>query len=183
MQQQLADAAALMAAMSPLDAAGAAGPVAVLPPEPAPQLHSAFCGVLSRIFVPFALQRILYLSCRGLSKTAVELSVTTDYKYNTGSLPQLRGRAICCDLRWLVLGGRGQSWRQSPSARATQGGPWCGCPSSHIRQPASLRLAAADVVAAAQPSGPPVTCPACCPADDEGEEVDAATSMANEMDL
>ncbi|PRW56030.1 Repressor of RNA polymerase III transcription MAF1 [Chlorella sorokiniana] len=48
------------------------------------------------------LKRILYLSCRGLSKTAVELSVTTDYKYNT---------------------------------------------------------------------------------DDEGEEVDAATSMANEMDL
>ncbi|KAL4457419.1 hypothetical protein ABPG75_012284 [Micractinium tetrahymenae] len=48
------------------------------------------------------LKRILYFSCRGLSKTAVELSVTTDYKYNT---------------------------------------------------------------------------------DDEGEEVDAATSMANEMDL
>ena len=144
-------------------------------------LHSVVYS--SRIFVPFAPQRILYLSCRGLSKTAVELSVTTDYKYNTGSLPQLRGCAICCGLRWLVLGGRGQSWRQSPSARATQGGPWCGCPSSHIRQPASLRLAAADVVAAAQPSGPPVTCPACCPADDEGEEVDAATSMANEMDL
>lgn len=48
------------------------------------------------------LKRILYFSCRGLSKTAVELSITTDYKYNT---------------------------------------------------------------------------------DDEGEEVDAATSMANEMDL
>lgn len=32
------------------------------------------------------LQRILYFSCRGLSKTAVELSVTTDYKYNTGAL-------------------------------------------------------------------------------------------------
>eukprot|EP00887_Chlorella_sp_A99_P002729 scaffold6.g2729.t1 len=29
------------------------------------------------------LKRILYFACRGLSKTAVELSVTTDYKYNT----------------------------------------------------------------------------------------------------
>lgn len=28
-------------------------------------------------------KRILYFSCRGLSKTAVELSETTDYKYNT----------------------------------------------------------------------------------------------------
>lgn len=29
------------------------------------------------------LKRILYFSCRGLSKTAVELSITTDYKYNS----------------------------------------------------------------------------------------------------
>lgn len=28
-------------------------------------------------------KRILYFSCRGMSKTAVELSETTDYKYNT----------------------------------------------------------------------------------------------------
>jgi Maf1 regulator len=28
-------------------------------------------------------KRILYFSCRGLTKSAVELSVTTDYKYNT----------------------------------------------------------------------------------------------------
>jgi hypothetical protein len=28
-------------------------------------------------------KRILYFSCRGMSKSAVELSVTTDYKYNT----------------------------------------------------------------------------------------------------
>lgn len=28
-------------------------------------------------------KRILYFSCRGLNKSAVELSVTTDYKYNT----------------------------------------------------------------------------------------------------
>lgn len=31
------------------------------------------------------LKRILYFSCRGLSKTAVELSITTDYKYNSGT--------------------------------------------------------------------------------------------------
>lgn len=37
-----------------------------------------------RLPSPPAAQRILYFSCRGLSKTAVELSVTTDYKYNTG---------------------------------------------------------------------------------------------------
>lgn len=66
-------------------------------------------GLLSRVFAPLAPQRILYLSCRGLSKTAVELSVTTDYKYNTGALPQPRGRALCCGLRWLVLGGRRQT--------------------------------------------------------------------------
>ena len=28
-------------------------------------------------------KRILYFSCRGMSKSAVELSVTTEYKYNT----------------------------------------------------------------------------------------------------
>lgn len=31
-----------------------------------------------------ALPRRLPCSCRGLSKTAVELSITTDYKYNSG---------------------------------------------------------------------------------------------------
>ncbi len=36
------------------------------------------------------LKRILYFSCRGLSKTAVELSVTTDYKYNTGELEKAK---------------------------------------------------------------------------------------------
>jgi hypothetical protein len=44
------------------------------------------------------LKRILYLSCRGLSKTAVELSVTTDYKYNTGGWAGTRQYACTCRL-------------------------------------------------------------------------------------
>jgi hypothetical protein len=40
-------------------------------------------------------KRILYFSCRGLSKTAVELSVTTDYKYNTGGCWGAAGPWLC----------------------------------------------------------------------------------------
>lgn len=44
-------------------------------------------------------KRILYFSCRGLSKTAVELSVTTDYKYNTGGCWGAAGAlAVWCRL-------------------------------------------------------------------------------------
>ena len=92
-------------------------PLCLLAPPPTHTLHCSYKSDLESdpfgekgsvwsfnyFFYNKKLKRILYFSCRGLSKTAVELSVTTDYKYNTGGWVE-GGRG------WAAGGLRGAGW-------------------------------------------------------------------------
>lgn len=112
-----------------------------------------------------------------MSKTAVELSVTTDYKYNTGgrTVPLGAYRAVHCACLEGHIGGcpggtACDRCEVAPWRRAVDAAAWLFGRALHCTWPWGLQ---------------PILPPPCLRAgsDDEGEEVDAATSMANEMDL